>query len=75
MKWFYFARQGRFLSRCTPAKAFIRPKDAQPAPEDDPFTPWYTAEDHFDEHHVHVQARDRNEAYEKAKTMLGLEVR
>ena len=64
MKWFYFIREGKIFYLAPPSFFPKRPKDARPS--NNPHTPYYRDEDHFDDEHIHVKADSLEEAIKKA---------
>ncbi len=70
MRWYYFIRAGdKLLLPKDRYRVPPRPLDANPA-NGDPLTPWYTAEDHLDDAHVHVRAASVEEAETKAHDLI-----
>ena len=69
MRWWYFHRTNAGLELATQDEFGIRPPDALPS-NGDPHTPYYMTYDHIDEDHIHLKAKDLEEAILKAMELL-----
>ncbi len=71
MTWFYFKRLGNNLVPLSPQEKYLPPRPEGANPDNgDLLTPWFETEDHFDEEHVHVRAKDLEAARRKANSLL-----
>lgn len=59
-RWWYFIRDGDALTLASEDFFTYRPDDATVS--DNPHTPWYDLTNHFDDDHVHIQAKSYSEA-------------
>ena len=66
-KWWYFEfDENRNLHLADKNNFKHRPSDANPNQEN-PYTPWYQTNDHYDDHHIHIKAINYSKALKKAK--------